>query len=281
MKSDQNKRLHKSSLCLLIVCMLTSFLAYAKKPSKAIYNFENSWLNDFKCAIEIGSGIPFLKHSGFYLPINGGICLGYSFFKYNHTQLGEWESSGRTVTVDAGEGKFALEVGIRFPEQHKHEDYAGFQIVKKFFVFPISIKWSEPDAFSKITTAYFLGYTPKYLMSAQYKITDPSKDLPSSFQQDIKDLKKAFSDVKTFSHSAFIGASLIFPIGLYFSGAISVPLEKVTTSAAENEKRLDQQTLNGEYINQHTKGSLDDLLSVTIGLDMISLYKYIHKDDFI
>jgi len=281
MNSNQAKHLHKIALGLLIACMLIPFLAHAKKPSKTIHDFEDSWLNDFKCAIEIGSGIPFLKHSGFYLPINGGIRVGYPFFKYNHTELGELKSSGRTVTVDAGEAKFSLEIGIRFPEQHKHENYKGFQIVKKFVVFPISIQWYMPDAFSKIGTAYALGYMPKYLMSAQYKITESSKNLPPSFQQDINDLKKAFSDVKTFSHDWFIEASLIFPIGLYFSGAISFPLEKMTTSAAKDKKSLDQKTLNGEYINQHTNEPLDNFFSVTIGLDMISLYKYIHEDDFI
>ena len=281
MKPNQAKYLCKIALGLLIVCTLIPFLAHAKKPSKAIHDLENSWLNDFKCAIEIGSGIPFLKHSGFYLPINGGIRLGYPFFKYNHTQLGEWKSSGRTVTVDAGESKFSLELGIRLPEQHKHEDYEGFQIIKKFVVFPISIQWYMPDAFSKVGTAYSLGYRPKYLMSAQYKVTETSEDLPPSFQQDINDLKKAFSDVKTFSHDWFIEASLVFPIGLYFSGALSLPLEKMTTSAAEDKKPSHQQTLNGEYINQHTNEPLDNLFSVTIGLDMISLYMYIHEDDFI
>lgn len=79
MKLTQLKSLIKLSLGLVIACILIPSFGYAAKPFKLFNDFEDSWLNDFKCAVEIGSGLFPLFDQESYIPLNGGICVGYYF----------------------------------------------------------------------------------------------------------------------------------------------------------------------------------------------------------
>ncbi len=273
MKLTQTKNMH-IALGLLIACVLTPSFAYAKKPSRLINDFEDSWFNDFKCAIEIGSGIPFLKEKS-YIPLHGGICLGYYFFKYQHTELGEIRSTGRTVSVTTGEGKLALEVGIRMPEQHRYGGYHGFQLTEKFITFPIALRWTIPNFYlgNKWCMVIGVGYIPKYLLSSRYIVTEAANNkLP--YPSDIDNLKTELSGLRSFAHDFFLEGGWQFAFGLYTSLALVVHIKQDTGSS-------DEKVLNSAYVHEQRGSSLDNLFTVTMGLDMISLYKYIHEDDFI
>jgi hypothetical protein len=119
---------------------------------------------------------------------------------------------------------------------------------------------------------------PKYLISSQYKATGSA--LPGSFQHDIDNLKKEFSDLRTFAHSAFGEGSFLFSFGLYTSLAISVNIKSATSSADKDWRSLEKHTLNSEYVHHLRESSLDHLLTVNIGWDLFSLYKYINEEDY-
>ena len=257
---------------LFIACMLIPSFTYAAKPSKPIYGLEDAWYNDFKCAIELGSGIPFLRKKA-YIPLNGGICLGYYFFKYKHTQLGELESTGRIMTVETGEGKLSLEVGVRIPEQHRYGDYKGFQLTEKFITFPIALRWTMPDFYlgNRFCKTLAIGYSPKYLISSRYSVTEAAnKKLPHP--SNIENLKTELRGLRSFAHDYFLEGSWQFAFGLYTSLALVVHIKQDTSPS-------DEKVLNSAYVHKLRGNSLDNLFTVTMGLDVFSLYKYIHEDD--
>ena len=207
-------------------------------------------LDNFKCIIEFGTGLPLHrldnKTNPFYYPINGGIKIGYYISTYDYKPvpreiLRTYDnkiydpinknrtpvSAGIDITRE-GKANFGVEIGIQIPHQERSNSDIDnlFKIIEKFVAFPIAINWSFPITIwgmhSFSSNAF--GCSIKYLISSTYIPRIPTDNLRIC-KSDRINLKRNLPDLNLFSYNIFMRWGILFPKGISISLVGSIPLD--------------------------------------------------------